>query len=333
MEESQIQETIEVPVEWVGMRLDQAVSEHCSDFSRNLVQEWIKSGQILVNNKPSKPKYRLRPGEIIRIDVAFQPQESNQTVEPENIELNIVYEDEAILIINKPAGLVVHPAAGHASGTLQNALLYHYPHLIQVPRAGIVHRLDKLTSGIMVVAKTLKAHQSLIEQLQSREVKREYQALVQGCVTAGGTVDEPIGRHVVDRKRMAVVANGKPAITHYRVRERFRSHTLLDVQLETGRTHQIRVHLSYIRYPIVGDPVYGGRFKLPAKCSQRLATALKEFKRQALHAYRLSLCHPDNDESLQWEVPLADDIESLLVLLRKETLGEDSVANQSDSGI
>jgi 23S rRNA pseudouridine1911/1915/1917 synthase len=236
----------------------------------------------------------------------------------EDIPLTIVYEDEEIIIVNKPAGMVVHPAAGNYDGTLVNALLHHAPELNEVPRAGIVHRLDKETSGLLAVARTLKSQKHLVEMLQARVMKRQYQAVACGVMTAGGTVNAPIDRHPVDRKRMAVVANGKPAVTHYRVMERFRIHTHIRVDLETGRTHQIRVHMAHIHYPLVGDPVYGSRLRLPSDCSAELADFLRNFKRQALHAARLGLEHPTTGEMMEWEAPLPEDMQQLIRLLHED---------------
>jgi 23S rRNA pseudouridine1911/1915/1917 synthase len=222
------------------------------------------------------------------------------------------------MVINKPAGLVVHPAIGNRSGTLQNALLFHDEKLGQVPRAGIVHRLDKDTTGLMVVARTLQAHTYLVDQLQQRLIEREYQALVHGVLTGGGLVDQPIGRHPYDRVRMAVRKDGRESVTHYRLLQRFRSHSHLQLKLETGRTHQIRVHMQYLRHPIVGDPVYGGRMRLPPDASPAFIDALQEFKRQALHAWRLSLLHPDTGESMSWEAPLPDDMAAMLQTMHED---------------
>jgi 23S rRNA pseudouridine1911/1915/1917 synthase len=238
-------------------------------------------------------------------------------VGPQDIPLDIRYQDDQLLVINKPAGLVVHPAAGNPDGTLQNALLHYDPALASLPRAGIVHRLDKDTSGLMVVARSLAAHKSLVEQLQARSVHREYLALVQGQVTAGGSVDAPVGRHPRDRLRMAVVPSGKPALTHYRVLERFPAHTLLLVRLETGRTHQIRVHMASIHHPLVGDPLYGGRARVPRGASDGLRDALSDFRRQALHARRLELRHPATGEAVAWEAEMPADFAGLLDALRE----------------
>jgi 23S rRNA pseudouridine1911/1915/1917 synthase len=244
--------------------------------------------------------------------------EETATVEAQAIPLSILFEDEAILIIDKPAGLVVHPAAGHRDGTLQNALLHHAPALVGIPRCGIVHRLDKDTSGLLMAAKTLAAHKSLVEQLQARAVHREYLALVQGTLTAGGTVDEPIGRHRADRKRFAVREEGKSAITHYRIAERFPHHTLLRIKLETGRTHQIRVHMAHIHYPLVGDPIYGGRLKIPAGASDAQIRAVRNFKRQALHAEKPGIIHPATGEYMEWRSLLPADFADLLAVLREQ---------------
>ncbi len=299
------------------MRLDQCLAEMFPDYSRSKLQTWVKSGRVLVDGRTLKAKDKLVGGEEIRLDAEAEVVLEN---EAEDIPLDLVYEDESILIVNKPAGLVVHPAAGNWHGTLVNALLNHDPNLNTLPRAGIVHRLDKDTSGLLMVAKTLQAHHSLTEQLQERSINREYLALVKGWMTAGGTIDEPIGRHPVDRKRNAVREDGKPAVTHYRLERRFKRHTLIRVKLETGRTHQIRVHMAHINYPLVGDQVYGGRFQLPAGCSEKLAQALRDFKRQALHAAKLGLEHPVSGEYCEWEQPLPADMQQLLSVLAEDEL-------------
>jgi 23S rRNA pseudouridine1911/1915/1917 synthase len=237
---------------------------------------------------------------------------------PQSLPLDIVYEDDSVLVINKPAGLVVHPGAGNVDGTLSNALLHHAPELETVPRAGIVHRIDKDTSGLLVVARNLAAQKSLVEQLQARAFDREYEALTQGVMTAGGTVDAPIGRHPVNRLRQAVVPNGKEAITHYRVLEKFRAHTHIRVKLETGRTHQIRVHMAHIHYPLVGDPVYGGRLRIPAGATAELEAALRGFRRQALHAALLGFVHPRSGEFMSWQAPLPEDMVQLLAACRQD---------------
>jgi 23S rRNA pseudouridine1911/1915/1917 synthase len=306
-----------VSLDMGGQRLDQVVASLCPQYSRSQLQKWIKAGHIRVDDKIYKPKERLTGGEQVIINAVLEPQTE---FDAEDIPLTIVYEDDAIIIINKPAGLVVHPAAGNWSGTLVNALLHHEPQLEMLPRAGIVHRLDKDTTGLMVVAKTLEAHTDLVEQLQKRDVSREYLALVHGNVVAGSTVEANIGRHPVDRKRQAVTEGGKEAITHYRIEERFSHHTLLRVSLETGRTHQIRVHLSWKHMPIVGDQVYGGRPRFPAGASESLRGAVQAFPRQALHATRLGLTHPVTGESREWEAPIPEDMAELLDLLRKEAV-------------
>ena len=308
--------TQQIPRECGGLRLDQALARMFPDFSRARLQQWVRAGQVRVDERVLKPRDTVRGGEqvIIRAQLDDTP-----GCEPEAIALDVIHEDEALLVINKPAGLVVHPAAGNWGGTLQNALLHRAPELATVPRAGIVHRLDKDTSGLLVVARTLTAHKSLVEQLQARTLKREYLAVVQGAMTAGGTVDAPIGRHPVDRKRMAVVQSGKEAVTHYRVEQRFAHHTAIRVNLETGRTHQIRVHMAHIRHPLVGDPVYGGRLRLPAGAGEALIQALRGFNRQALHARRLGLQHPVTGEYVEWEAPLPEDLVTLLQVLADDT--------------
>lgn len=302
------------------MRLDQCLAEVFPDYSRSKLQTWIKAGRVLVNGEVMKGREKLDGGEEIELDA-----EAERVIEyaPQEIPLDIVYEDDSLLIVNKPAGLVVHPAVGNWDGTLVNALLNHAPNLDTLPRAGIVHRIDKDTSGLLMIAKTLQAHNSLVEQLQARSIHREYLALVKGWMTAGGTVDEPIGRHPVDRKRNAVVRRGgKEAITHYRLEQRFKRHTLIRVKLETGRTHQIRVHMSHINYPLVGDQVYGGRFQMPADCNPALAEALRNFKRQALHAAKLGLEHPETGEYCEWEQPIPEDMQNLLKLLAENELDQ-----------
>ncbi len=301
-----------VPYEMAGMRLDQVLAELFSEYSRSKLQTWIKSGRVQVNGQTLKAKDKLEGGEQINLDAEA---EVVITSEPENIPLDIVYEDDSLLVVNKPAGLVVHPAVGNWHGTLVNALLHHEPTLETLPRAGIVHRIDKDTSGLLMIAKTLQAHNSLTGQLQEREIHREYLAIARGRMTAGGTVDEPIGRHPSDRKRYVVRESGKFAVTHYRVAQRFTRHTLVQVKLETGRTHQIRVHLAHIRFPLVGDQVYGGRFQMPPDCSERLEKALRGFKRQALHAAKLGLQHPVTDEYMEWVQPMPADMQELLEAL------------------
>jgi 23S rRNA pseudouridine1911/1915/1917 synthase len=299
-----------------GRRLDQALAELLPDFSRSRVQAWIEAGRVLLDGGPCRCRDKVWGGEQVWLDPLLPPLAECR---PQAIPLRIVYEDDHLIVIDKPAGLVVHPAAGNPDGTLQNALLHHAPGLDRLPRSGIVHRLDKDTTGLLVVAKTLKAHKSLVDQLQARRVHREYRALVAGSLVAGGTVDAPVGRHPTQRTRMAVVSDGRPAVTHYQVLERFPAHTLLAVRLETGRTHQIRVHLSHLRHPLVGDTLYGARVRLPKGASVALVTALQGFPRQALHAIRLGLDHPETGEPLFWEVPMAADLAWLLDLLRVQS--------------
>lgn len=311
----QIQLTAEVPFSLSGSRLDQAVAQLFPDYSRSRLQSWIKSGELTVNGQQHRVRDKLSGGESIKIDATL---ESQDRWEPENIELDVVYEDDDILVINKPAGLVVHPAAGHKDGTLLNALLHHSPQLNAVPRAGIVHRLDKDTTGLMVVAKTIEAQTELVAQLQERSMGREYEAVVQGVMTGGGKVDEPMGRHPKQRQKMAVHPMGKEAITHYRVLKKFRGHTHIRLKLETGRTHQIRVHMSHIHYPLIGDPLYAGRFRQPKGISYELQDQLRNFQRQALHAKRLELFHPVSGELISWEVDLPEDMQVLLATLQDD---------------
>ncbi len=310
--------TAEVAPEMSGQRLDQALAALFPDYSRSRLQEWIRQGRVEVDGAACKAKARLLGGERIRLQAVAEVRLEDR---PEAIALDVVYRDEHLFVINKPAGLVVHPAAGNHRGTLLNGLLYLDPALRNLPRAGIVHRLDKETTGLMVVARTEGAHRSLIEQLQARAIKREYRAVVQGVITAGGKVDQPIGRHPVHRIRQAVVATGKPAVTHYRVLERFLAHSYLKVSLETGRTHQIRVHMAHIRHPLLGDPLYGGRLRLPAGASEELLAELKRFRRQALHAKRLGLQHPATGEWMEWQADLPADMQQLLAVLREDLSG------------
>lgn len=308
-----------IGVEHAGKRLDQVLALLFSDYSRSRLQEWVKQGQVTVDGKVLRSKDKVLGGEEVKLSVSLSAPLTDQ---PQPIPLDLLYEDRELLVINKPAGMVVHPAAGNPDGTLLNALLNHDEEAAQLPRAGIVHRLDKDTSGILVVARSLKAHKSLVDQLQSRTVKREYRAIVQGVATAGGVVDEPIGRHPTQRIRMAVNKAGKPAVTHYRVLERFRAHSYLKVNLETGRTHQIRVHMAHIRYPLLGDPVYGGRLRIPAGIGEPLQQALRSFRRQALHARVLGLEHPTTGEWMEWEVGLPEDMQGMLDLLREDASGD-----------
>lgn len=304
-----------VPAELSGLRLDQALARLFDGYSRSRLQAWIRAGRVRVEGEVRKPKDKVLAGEAVELLAELEAQ---VPCRPQAIPLQRVYEDDHLLVIDKPAGLVVHPAAGNPDGTLQNALLHFDPALDRLPRAGIVHRLDKETTGLMVVARTPLAHRRLVEALQARSIKRHYQALVVGRPTAGGRVEAPIGRHPRVRTRMAVTAQGKPAVTHYRLAESFRIHTLLDVALETGRTHQIRVHMAYIHLPLVGDPLYGGRLKLPPGADEATRRALQGFRRQALHARRLELTHPATGEPMAWEAPLPADLAELLAVLRDD---------------
>ncbi|HZJ94652.1 MAG TPA: 23S rRNA pseudouridine(1911/1915/1917) synthase RluD [Thiopseudomonas sp.] len=310
-----IQLSATVPVELGGKRLDQVAAQLFPEHSRSRLSAWIKDNNLTVDGKVLRPRDIVYSGS--QLELTAEREAQGEWVAQE-IPLDIVYEDEHLLVINKPAGLVVHPAAGHPDGTLLNALLHHVPKLIEVPRAGIVHRLDKDTTGLMVVAKTLEAHTSLVEQLQARTVGRTYEAIVLGVITSGATIDAPIGRHGQQRQRMAVTDNGKPAVSHYRVLERFRLHTHTRVMLETGRTHQIRVHMAHEGFPLVGDPVYGGRFRIPAGVNPTLLEALKGFPRQALHARFLELEHPATGQRIKWEAALPDDFTWLISLLRQD---------------
>lgn len=311
----QIQLEATVPDTLFGQRLDQAVAQLFPDYSRSRIQGWIKEGELTVNGKVLRPRDKLSGGEKIVVAATIALIEEHK---PEAIELDVIFEDEHILIINKPSGLVVHPAAGHADGTLLNALLHHAPEVAQVPRAGIVHRLDRETTGLMVIAKTIQAQTDLVEQLQSRSMGREYEAVVQGVMIGGGKVDAPMGRHSKNRQKMAVVGVGKEAVTHYRVLQKFRSHTHIRLKLETGRTHQIRVHMAHINYPLVGDPLYGGRFRLPKNTSEKMQSVLKNFRRQALHAKKLELWHPATGEHCSWEIDLPADLQQLVNVLQRD---------------
>lgn len=298
-----------IPNEMAGMRLDQVLSKLFADYSRGKLQTWVKAKRVTVNGQYLKIRTKIDGGEQVQLET--EP-EAVISCEPENIPLEIIFEDEAILIINKPAGLVVHPGAGNWTGTLQNALLYYHERLNTLPRAGIIHRIDKDTSGLLMVAKTLPAHHSLNNQLQAKTIDREYLAIVRGWMIAGGTIDEAIGRHPNDRIRYTVREQGKVAISHYRLIEHFKHHSFIRVKLETGRTHQIRVHMAHLHYPLVGDPLYGGNFQLPADCNENLAQHLRAFKRQALHATKLGLIHPLSHQAMIWEQALPKDMHALL---------------------
>jgi 23S rRNA pseudouridine1911/1915/1917 synthase len=298
-----------IPDDNIGQRLDQALAKLFPAYSRARLQQWIKEGHVRVDGIVPRARDPVRGGEQVVITAQA---ETHASFEAQAIPLTIIFEDQDLLVIDKPPGIVTHPAAGNWQGTLLNALLHHAPQLQALPRAGIVHRLDKNTSGLMLVAKTLMAHKHLVDQLKARVIEREYLAVVVGCLVAGGTVEGYIGRHPVDRKRMAVIPSGKPARTHYRVKKRFRAHTMVRVRLETGRTHQIRVHMAHIRHPVVGDPVYGGRLKLPPAASDQLIEALRGIKRQALHAARLTFAHPEDGRPMQWEAALPADMQRLI---------------------
>lgn len=305
------------PEDCIGMRLDQALAKLFPDYSRSKLQDWIRHQQVWVDGKILKAKDKLTSQHRIEITAELSLQAHWQ---PQAIALDIVFSDPHIIILNKPPGLVVHPAAGNPDQTLLNALLYFAPELALLPRAGIVHRLDKDTSGLMVIARTLEAHTQLVTQIHDRQIKREYVAIVTSLLTGGGTINAPIGRHPTQRTRMAIVSDGKTAITHYRLIKRFRAHSYVRVLLETGRTHQIRVHFAHKGYPLIGDPTYGGRLKIPPQCSPDLKEALLTFKRQALHAERLTLHHPVTLELMSWHAPIPKDLNDLLGCLEQDAL-------------
>lgn len=314
-----VQDNVKVPMELGQKRLDQVAAILFPDHSRSRIQTWIKAGQLTVDGKTLKPREKLVGGEHLALNAEIEMQE-RWLAEP--VDLDVVYADDDIIVINKPAGLVVHPGAGTPGGTVLNGLLHHYPEVGSIPRAGIVHRLDKDTTGLMVVARSLTAHTSLVAQLQDRSMGREYEAVVTGVMTGGGKVDEPIGRHPSVRTKMAVSHAGKPAVTHYRVLERYRNHTLIRCKLETGRTHQIRVHMAHIHYPLVGDPLYAGRMRLPKGVHPDVARALRGLGRQMLHATYLELVHPRSGETMAWQVDLPDDMVDLLALLEADAEGD-----------
>ncbi len=298
-----------VPEEMVGQRVDKVLAQLCEEYSRSTIQTWIKQGRVSIDEEPPRQKDKVFGGEVIEVDV---PEVRKGEWEAQDLPIEIVHEDDAMLVINKNAGWVVHPGAGNPDGTLLNALLFHYPESRALPRAGIVHRLDKDTSGLMVVAKTEAARLGLTSQLVDHSLHREYLALTHGRVISGNTVDEPIARDKHDRRKMAINMMGKEAITHYRVDARYRNQTLLRVQLETGRTHQIRVHMTHIGFPLVGDPVYGRRLAIPGDCHPQLEAELRRFKRQALHATRIEYIHPTSGEHQSWERPMPDDMQALV---------------------
>ena len=301
-----------LPPQSAGLRFDQALARALPQYSRARLKEWIEAGAVQVDGRRLRPKDKVLGGEQVRLEAQLSV---HSEVAAEAMPLAVVYQDRALLVIDKPAGMVVHPGAGNAAHTLQNALLALDPKLALVPRAGLVHRLDKDTSGLLVVARTPEAHTALVAALAARAVTREYLAICSGVMTGGGTIDEPIGRHRTQRTRMAVRADGRPSVTHYRVVRRFAAHTLVRVQLESGRTHQIRVHLAHAGFALVGDPVYGGRRRLPPGCPPALTAALNAFPRQALHAASLKLAHPLSGKPMAWEAPLPPDMQSLLAAL------------------
>ena len=308
---------LDLPAEAAGLRFDQALARALPQYSRAQLKSWIESGAARAEGRTLRGKDRVSGGERVRIHAQL---ESRDDVGAEELPLTVVFKDRALLVIDKPAGMVVHPGAGNPRHTLQNALLGLDPRLSLVPRAGLVHRLDKDTSGLLVVARTPEVHTALVAALAAREISRQYLAVCTGVMTGGGTVDEPIGRHRAQRLKMAVRRDGRPAVTHYRVLQRFRGHTLVRAELESGRTHQIRVHLAHIGFPIVGDPLYGGRRRLPAGCTPALTAALGAFQRQALHAERLALTHPLSGKKLEWQAPLAADMQGLLAALEEDAV-------------
>lgn len=306
--------SIIIPNRLIGQRIDAAMAQMLPNYSRAKITHWIRSGDALIHHETFKPKEKVLGGEVV--DLSIKIEKTNAWL-AQNITINVVYEDAAIIVVNKPAGLVTHPGASNWTGTLANALLHYDSSLANLDRAGIVHRLDKNTSGLMVVARSEYAQKHLTEQLQTHNMSREYSAIVYGHMISGGRVDEPIGRDPKDRIRQAVVEDGKNALTHYRVIERFAHHTHVKAILETGRTHQIRVHLSFIGHPLIADPMYGGKIRFPKKADEQLKNVLKNFNRQALHAKKLTLTHPTSGELMSWKVPLPQDMQGLLQILNK----------------
>lgn len=309
------QHTLTLQENDVNKRLDAVLSQYFPEYSRTQLQQWIKDGHVHLNEQTVKPNYKVQGGEIVTINVQKRTELINQA---EAIPLDIIHEEDDFLVINKPIGFVVHPGAGNSNSTLLNALLHHDPALKNLPRAGIIHRLDKDTSGLLVIAKTEKALASLTKQMKNREISREYQAIVYGNLISGGTIDAPIGRHPKDRKRMAITNSGKPAITHYRISEKYPHHTRLKVILETGRTHQIRVHMAHIKHPIIGDRTYAGRIKLAKGMSQQLIDQIRGFNRQALHAFALGFKHPITNQPVRFECKLPDDMKQLITSLKAD---------------
>jgi 23S rRNA pseudouridine1911/1915/1917 synthase len=308
-----------IPAEFAGLRLDQALARMFPEYSRSRLKEWLLAGAITVQGGPKRPRDAVSGGETVTLQVLA---EVSVRAEAESIALDIVHEDDELLVVNKPAGLVVHPGAGNPDGTLMNGLLHHAAALAQIPRAGIIHRLDKDTSGLLLVAKSLTAHTALVRLLADRDISRRYLAVCNGVLTGGGTVNEPIARHPVDRKRMSVQQSGKPAVTHYTVKERFAAHTYVNVKLETGRTHQIRVHFAHRRHALVGDQVYGGRLALPKGASEELIQVLRHFKRQALHATRLAFEHPASGAMVDFEIAPPKDFQVLIAAMREDAAND-----------
>lgn len=305
-----------VPDDLAGERLDRALARMFPEYSRTRLKDWLTAGFVTVDGGAMRPKDPVAGGETVRL----QPQAALcVTSQPEALDLNVVYEDGHLMVVDKPPGLVVHPGAGNLRGTLMNGLLHRVPGLADLPRAGIVHRLDKDTSGLLLIGKTLTAHTALVRQMSAREISRRYVAVCMGVLTGGGTIDAPIARHPVDRLRMSVQDAGRPAVTHYRVLKRYAAHTYISVRLESGRTHQIRVHFAWRRHPLVGDPVYGGRLAIPAGASARLQEELRRFRRQALHASQLQFTHPESGESVTCKAPVPADLEMLLRVLEEDS--------------
>jgi 23S rRNA pseudouridine1911/1915/1917 synthase len=315
-----IQQAAQTTGEHSGMRLDQVAAELFPQFSRARLQAWAREGCLTVDGRTERPAYRLAGGETLVLDAM---PEAQVEVSAQPLKIEVIHSDRSLLVVNKAAGMVVHPAAGNPDGTLQNALLYLDPELEKVPRAGIVHRLDKDTSGVMVVARTLQAHAALVRQLQDRSMSRRYETVVHGETPLNGTVEAAIGRHPRQRQKMAVVTRGKPAVSHFRVIERFVHFSHLAVSLESGRTHQIRVHLQHLGFPLVGDPVYGRKLSRKLDISAAARAAVEGFPRQALHARYLELAHPESERRMQFEAPLPGDLEQLLETLRHEDSGLD----------
>ena len=304
-----------IPNRYFGLRLDQVLCELMPNYSRARIQDWLKKGEITINGKTAKPKAKTLGNEHVIVNATLEQHDEWQA---EAIALAIMYEDDDIIVINKPAGMVTHPAAGNLTKTLVNALLHHYPALVNLPRAGLIHRLDKDTTGLLIIAKTLTAHTALTKDMQARKIKREYIAVVNGLSNGAGTIDAAMSRHPNHRKKMTLSPTGKPAVTHYRAINYFRAHTLVKVKLETGRTHQIRVHLASISHPVTGDQTYG-QLRLTSRPSDELAEYLRGFKRQALHARKLTLVHPISHQEHSWTAPIPDDMQHLIDLLEKET--------------